>query len=154
TDARTCSTFTSNQYFSKVGSQTRWIVTEDIGEEYSLNYQTVRIDPDSIAFLQYTSGSTSKPQGVMVTHSNILHNQAMICESFEHDHNMVTVSWLPLYHDMGLIGSILQPIFAGGSCILFPPTYFLRNPLCWLKAISKYKATTSGAPNFGYDLCL
>src|SRR5215831_10316203 len=154
TDSKTYSMLTSNKYFSELDCKMRWIVTEDIGDEYSLNYQAPKITPESIAFLQYTSGSTSKPKGVMVTHSNILHNQEMIYESFQHSPNMVTVSWLPLYHDMGLIGSILQPIFSGGSCIFFPPAYFLQNPFCWLKAISKYKATTAGAPNFGYDLCV
>src|SRR5262249_42978486 len=119
-----------------------------------LNYKTVSVDPESIAFLQYTSGSTSRPKGVIVSHSNILHNQKMIYQSFRHNQDLVDVSWLPLYHDMGLIGSTLQPVFSGGSCIFFPPAYFLQNPSCWLKAISKYKATTSGAPNFGYDLCV
>ena len=109
---------------------------------------------DTLAFLQYTSGSTSLPKGVMLSHNNILHNQKLIQKAFEHDSQTVIVSWLPLFHDMGLIGNVLQPIYLGRPCIIMPPIAFLQNPVRWLKAISKYKATTSGGPNFAYDYCV
>lgn len=108
----------------------------------------------SIAFIQYTSGSTSAPKGVVVTHANIMANQAMIRDAFAHDERTVVASWLPLHHDMGLIGSVLQPLYLGGRCVLMSPLDFLQRPVRWLRAISTYKATTSGAPNFAYELCL
>lgn len=108
----------------------------------------------SLAFLQYTSGSTGIPKGVMVTHDNIIHNQKSIQQALCHDENTVQLVWLPLFHDMGLIGNILQTIYLGTHCILMPPTAFLMKPVRWMNAISKYKATTSGGPNFAYDLCV
>ncbi|HSK77422.1 MAG TPA: AMP-binding protein, partial [Thermoanaerobaculia bacterium] len=111
-------------------------------------------DPESVAFLQYTSGSTSAPKGVMVTHANLVHNERMIGAAFEQDEESVVVGWLPLYHDMGLIGNVLQPLHAGGRCVLMSPVAFLQKPLRWLEAISRYRATTSGGPNFAYELCL
>ena len=90
----------------------------------------------------------------MVTHGNLLHNQRLIQLGFEHDDRSVVVGWLPLFHDMGLIGNMLQPLYLGIPCILMPPVAFLQNPILWLQTISKYKATTSGGPNFAYELCL
>lgn len=113
-----------------------------------------RIDPQDTALLQYTSGSTGAPKGVMVSHANIMHNQALIQTRFEHDENTVFVGWLPLFHDMGLIGNLLQPVFVGCSCVLMSPVAFLEEPVRWLRAITKYKGTTAGAPNFAYDLCV
>lgn len=112
------------------------------------------ISLDSLAFLQYTSGSTGIPKGVMVTHGNIIHNQQIIQTAFGHTEKSVVAGWLPLFHDMGLIGNVLQPMYLGIPCILMPPVAFLQKPIRWLKAISKYRATTSGGPNFAYDLCL
>ena len=110
--------------------------------------------PDDIAFIQYTSGATNNPKGVVITHRNILANQFMIKESFAHSDSCVGVNWLPHHHDMGLIGCILQPLFLGGRSILMSPLAFLQKPAKWLNAISKYQATTAGAPNFAYDLCV
>ncbi|WP_039913013.1 non-ribosomal peptide synthetase [Cellvibrio mixtus] len=107
-----------------------------------------------LAFLQYTSGSTGSPKGVMVSHENLLHNQSMIFSSFNHTRNSVVAGWLPQYHDMGLIGNILHPMYLGTTAILMSPVTFLRRPITWLEMISNYKATTSGAPNFAYDLCV
>ncbi|ONG54009.1 hypothetical protein BKE38_11070 [Pseudoroseomonas deserti] len=107
-----------------------------------------------IAFIQYTSGSTSAPKGVVVTHGNIMANQAMIQAAFGHGPETVVLSWLPLHHDMGLIGSILQPLYLGGRCVLMSPLSFLQRPARWLRAIAAHRATTSGAPNFAYELCL
>ncbi len=112
------------------------------------------INSDTIAFLQYTSGSTGTPKGVMVDHSNMTHNSQLIQECFHHTTASVGVGWLPIYHDMGLIGNILQPFYVGFEIILMPPTAFVQKPIRWLRAISKYKATTSGGPNFAYDLCI
>ncbi|NEO94729.1 MAG: AMP-binding protein, partial [Moorea sp. SIO3G5] len=112
------------------------------------------VTQSSLAFLQYTSGSTGRPKGVMVTHGNIIHNQQLIQTAFGHSEQSIVVGWLPLFHDMGLIGNVLQPMYLGIPCILMPPVAFLQKPIRWLKAISNYRATTSGGPNFAYDLCL
>jgi acyl-CoA synthetase (AMP-forming)/AMP-acid ligase II/7-keto-8-aminopelargonate synthetase-like enzyme/acyl carrier protein len=130
-----------------------WIATDDKNECSDDIFVPTKTTNDTLAFLQYTSGSTSRPKGVMVSHGNILHNQKLIEKSFEHDSQTVFAGWLPLFHDMGLIGNVLQPIYLGISCVLMPPTAFLQSPVRWLKAISNYKATTSGGPNFAYDLC-
>ncbi|HEV2149835.1 MAG TPA: amino acid adenylation domain-containing protein [Longimicrobiaceae bacterium] len=106
-----------------------------------------------LAFLQYTSGSTSRPKGVQVTHGNLLANQRMMRDSFGHSEELVVVGWLPVYHDMGLIGNVLHPVYMGGSCVLMSPTAFLQQPVRWLRAISRYGAETSGGPNFAYELC-
>lgn len=110
--------------------------------------------PDQIALLQYTSGSLGNPKGVAITHANLISNQEMIREAFGHGPSTRICSWLPPYHDMGLIGTIMQPIFLGAPCFLMSPRSFLEKPIRWLKAISQYRVTTSGAPNFGYDLCV
>ncbi|SCL27496.1 Acyl-CoA synthetase (AMP-forming)/AMP-acid ligase II [Micromonospora pallida] len=109
-------------------------------------------DPTAVAFLQYTSGSTSSPKGVVVTHGNLAANVAAIAETFQHDRDEVILSWLPAYHDMGLIGNILHPLTLGSGTILCPPTAFIRRPLSWLTSIHRLGVTTSGAPNFAYEL--
>ncbi|WP_085715279.1 non-ribosomal peptide synthetase [Pseudomonas sp. B28(2017)] len=113
------------------------------------------LQDDHIAFLQYTSGSTALPKGVQVSHGNLVANELLIRRGFGIDLNPddVIVSWLPLYHDMGLIGGLLQPIFSGVPCVLMSPAYFLGRPLCWLEAISEYGGTISGGPDFAYRLC-
>lgn len=108
---------------------------------------------DSLAFLQYTSGSTASPKGVMVTHGNLLHNSAIIQRAFETGPESRGVFWLPLYHDMGLIGGVIQTLFCGGTSTLLSPAAFLQRPLRWLEAISRTQATISGGPDFAYDLC-
>ncbi len=111
------------------------------------------IAEDDLAFLQYTSGSTSVPKGVMVSHGNLVANERMIQEAFGTDESSVVVSWLPLYHDMGLIGGLLHPLWLGARCILLSPIHFLQRPARWLRAIARYGASVSGGPNFAYDLC-
>jgi acyl-CoA synthetase (AMP-forming)/AMP-acid ligase II/acyl carrier protein len=134
-------------------SQLKWVTTDTI-EANPQEFIPKSPKPESLAFLQYTSGSTGAPKGVMVTHRNIIHNQQLIHQAFGHSEKSIVVGWLPLFHDMGLIGNVLQPMYLGIPCILMPPVAFLQKPICWLKAISKYKATTSGGPNFAYDLCV
>ncbi len=131
------------------------LATDRIDLSLENDWQSVKIAPDTIAFLQYTSGSTGTPKGVMVTHRNILHNEETIRQGFNHDESTIVVGWLPMFHDMGLIGNILQPLYLGTPSILMSPVSLSQQPFEWLKAISHYQATTSGGPNFAYDLlCL
>eukprot|EP00599_Poterioochromonas_sp_BG-1_P008595 CAMPEP_0173151084 /NCGR_PEP_ID=MMETSP1105-20130129/11362_1 /TAXON_ID=2985 /ORGANISM="Ochromonas sp., Strain BG-1" /LENGTH=837 /DNA_ID=CAMNT_0014066377 /DNA_START=89 /DNA_END=2602 /DNA_ORIENTATION=+ len=108
--------------------------------------------PDTISFLQYTSGSTSEPKGVMISHSNLAHNLAITTVELETDQSTRNVSWLPQYHDMGLIGSYLGAIYCGGEGYYLSPISFLKDPLIWIKTISRFKATHTQAPNFAYAL--
>jgi acyl-CoA synthetase (AMP-forming)/AMP-acid ligase II len=130
-----------------------WVATDAVEENLADAWRHPKLSADTLAFLQYTSGSTASPKGVMVSHGNVLHNERMIQEAFEHTENTVFVSWLPLFHDMGLIGNMLQPIYLGASSVLMSPTAFLQRPISWLAAITRYRATTAGGPNFGYALC-
>ncbi len=130
-----------------------WLATDEVTDETGERWQPPALDSGSLAFLQYTSGSTSLPKGVAVSHGNLLHNQEMIRAGFDQSAASVVVGWLPLYHDMGLIGNVLQPLYAGGRCYLMPPLVFLQDPHRWLRAISRYGGTTSGGPNFAFELC-
>ncbi|MEH2060576.1 MAG: condensation domain-containing protein [Nostoc sp.] len=132
----------------------KWLTTDDIAPGVEDAWQPAKINPDTLAFLQYTSGSTGTPKGVMLSHGNLLHNAAMTYQIMEHSPNSKFVSWLPVYHDMGLIGGILQPLYGGFPCIFMSPTAFLQRPYRWLQAISRYRGTTSGSPNFAYELCI
>jgi acyl-CoA synthetase (AMP-forming)/AMP-acid ligase II len=118
------------------------------------SWQEVPVSGDSLAFLQFTSGSTASPKGVMVSHANLLHNLRYGFEAGESDGETVSVSWLPVTHDMGLIEGVLQPAFAGRPAYLMSPAAFLQRPARWLAAMSAYRATRSGGPNFAYDLCV
>ncbi len=113
-----------------------------------------RPQADDIAFLQYTSGSTSDPKGVVVTHAMLLANMAMAQEYLGTDKHSTCVNWVPHYHDMGLILSIVGSMFLGALCVLLSPSGFMQRPLTWLRAISHYRAVISAAPNFAYDLCI
>jgi acyl-CoA synthetase (AMP-forming)/AMP-acid ligase II len=112
------------------------------------------VDPGTLAFLQYTSGSTALPKGVMVGHGNLLHNMAAIAEIFGSSDETPMLSWLPAFHDMGLIGCVLHPMLYGSSNVLMAPAAFLQRPLRWLQAVSRFHVHTSGGPNFAYDLCV
>ncbi len=109
---------------------------------------------DTPAHLQYTSGSTATPKGVIVTHGNLLRNLLDMDLGWRHEADSVIVSWLPHFHDMGLVYGVLEPIFAGVTCYFMPPVSFMQKPMRWLQAISTFKATHSVAPNFAYDLCV
>jgi acyl-CoA synthetase (AMP-forming)/AMP-acid ligase II len=110
--------------------------------------------PLDVALLQYTSGSTGQPKGVMVTHRNIIRNLEFIRQSFKLTSKSVSVTWLPSFHDMGLIDGVMEPIYTGMPGVIIPPVNFLQKPVRWLKAIAKYKGSHSGGPNFAFDLCV
>jgi phthiocerol/phenolphthiocerol synthesis type-I polyketide synthase C len=112
------------------------------------------LDPDSLAVLQYTSGSTSEPKGMVLTHGNVLQNMDCIRSSVGAGPDEVCVSWLPLHHDMGLIGGVVAMAYFGGTSYLMPPTSFIERPMRWLERMSDFGATLSTAPNFAYDLCV
>jgi 8-amino-7-oxononanoate synthase len=130
-----------------------WLDAGRLSEGDASAWRAPSVTSASLAMLQYTSGSTGDPRGVMLTHANLLHNSAVIHRVSRHRPEDNGVFWLPPFHDMGLIGGILQPIYAGLSAALMAPATFLQRPSRWLEAMSRYKATTSGAPNFAYDLC-
>jgi acyl-CoA synthetase (AMP-forming)/AMP-acid ligase II len=110
--------------------------------------------PADVAFLQYTSGSTTEPRGVVVTHHNLATNMEVIRAGFGADESTVSVSWLPFHHDMGLVGVLMGTLSIGSLAILMPPLAFLARPIRWLRAISRYRATIAGGPNFAFDLCV
>lgn len=134
--------------------QIRWRATDQWGPELADHWRRPEVHGETLAFLQYTSGSTGTPKGVMLTHANLMHNSAMIAYAFEHSRSGTGMFWLPLYHDMGLIGGLLQPLYMGRPNLLMSPTHFLQKPVRWLQAISQVGATISGGPNFAYDLCV
>lgn len=135
-------------------AQLNWVTTDDISGDQAEAWQKPALSGDNLAFLQYTSGSTGTPKGVMISHGNLLHNLALIHQSFADTPQSQGVSWLPPYHDMGLIGGVLEPLYVGAPMVLMPAVAFIQKPFRWLQAISRYKATTSGGPNFAYDLCI
>ncbi|MFT3815687.1 MAG: amino acid adenylation domain-containing protein [Acidovorax sp.] len=130
------------------------IVVDDIGDEDADGWSPRSPADTDVAFLQYTSGSTSAPKGVMVTHGNLMANERAIEEGFSIRDDDVFVSWLPLYHDMGLIGGLLQPLLRGRPVALLTPRFFLERPARWLEAIARHHATVSGGPDFAYRLCV
>jgi acyl-CoA synthetase (AMP-forming)/AMP-acid ligase II/acyl carrier protein len=132
----------------------QWLTTDNLDISIASQWRSERLLGESLAFIQYTSGSTATPKGVMLTHDNLLQNQRMIQIAFEQTEQSIILGWLPLYHDMGLIGNVLQSMYCGAPCILMSPLSFLQKPARWLQAISNYHATTSGGPNFAYDLCV
>jgi acyl-CoA synthetase (AMP-forming)/AMP-acid ligase II len=132
----------------------RWLTTSRLARRLEEQWHDPAVGKDTLAFLQYTSGSTAQPRGVMLSHNNLMHNLGLIHQCFEHTPESQGVIWLPPYHDMGLIGGILQPLYGGFPTVLMSPVAFLQNPFRWLQAISRYGATTSGGPNFAYDLCV
>ena len=132
----------------------RWLNTEGSGDDAAGTWQPPSVSPETLAFLQYTSGSTGAPKGVMVSHGNLIHNLEMILQGFQIDSRARGVFWLPSYHDMGLIGGILEPMYVNGPSFLMPPAAFLQRPVRWLRALSRHQGTVSGAPNFAYQMCL
>ena len=131
----------------------RWLATDEVDDSLAQQWRDPAVTSNSLALLQYTSGSTAEPKGVMISHGNLLHNSAYINRVFALIPDSVTVTWLPAFHDMGLTNGIIQPLYKGGPCYLMPPVSFLMRPVRWLHAMSRYKATISGGPNFAYELC-
>jgi amino acid adenylation domain-containing protein len=136
-----------------------WFDVEDARSTSTSTYRRPPQSPSDLAFLQYTSGSTSAPKGVRITHRNLMANEAMIRQGFGHTTQKVRRglsigSWLPLYHDMGLIGTTLHPLYLGARAVMMSPTDFLRQPSRWMDMIDRFEIHTSGAPNFAYDLCV
>ncbi|MFF8971781.1 fatty acyl-AMP ligase [Streptomyces sp. NPDC014995] len=137
------------------------LATEDVTDEAAASWREPDLTADSVAFLQYTSGSTSAPRGVVITHGNLLDNERVITERMGHTPDVIEeygheliVSWLPVYHDMGLVGPVLNTVHLGLTTTLFSPLHFLQRPDRWLRAVSRYRPHTSGGPNFAYELCL
>lgn len=133
-----------------------WIHTDswvkNAKEMHSNSNVSFEPQPDSVCFLQFTSGSTGDAKGVMITHGGLIHNVKLMRKVYKSTSNTVLISWLPQYHDMGLIGGLFTALVTGGSAILFSPMTFIRNPLMWLEMMSKYKATHSAGPNFAFEL--
>ncbi|MGB3311937.1 MAG: AMP-binding protein [Nodosilinea sp.] len=127
--------------------------TDGLQPDLAQQWRPPAVQAETLALLQYTSGSTALPKGVMISHDNLLHNSGLISRCFGNTTASRGVSWLPPYHDMGLVGGILQPLYVGAEMTLMSPVSFLQRPVRWLEAISHYRATTSGGPNFAYDLC-
>ncbi|MDX1251983.1 MAG: fatty acyl-AMP ligase [Gammaproteobacteria bacterium] len=130
------------------------VATTDGNFDCSRILRSTVVAETDVAVLQYTSGSTSKPKGVILRNANLFANLRQIELTFEHTRESSGVIWLPHYHDMGLVGGVLQPLFVGFPVTLLSPVSFIQRPLRWLHAIHKYRATTSGGPNFAYDLCV
>ncbi len=163
-DAQASAALTSREIADRVESQLEqwpqldsllWTTIEGSQSQADAeSWKPLSMADEDMAFLQYTSGSTAAPKGVMVSHGNLIHNEEMIQESFGVRQESVIVGWLPLYHDMGLIGNVLQTLHSGAQAVLMSPFSFLQRPYRWLKAISRFRASISGGPNFAYELCL
>jgi acyl-CoA synthetase (AMP-forming)/AMP-acid ligase II len=134
------------------GGPSHWLAVEEMAD--TAGFEPQGSSPETLAFLQYTSGSTAAPKGVMVSHGNLSANEEMIRRAFGHDETSTVVGWAPFFHDQGLIGNVLQPLYVGAKSILMSPAAFVRRPLSWLSAISRYRAHTSGGPNFAFDACV
>lgn len=135
-------------------AEMQWVVTDEIDHHLSANWQEPTLEKNTLAFLQYTSGSTGTPKGVIVSHHNLLINSADLDRGWGHDQDSVMVTWLPTFHDMGLIYGVIQPLYKGFLCYMMSPASFMERPLRWLQALSDKQATHSAAPNFAYDLCV
>ncbi|MBN9687585.1 MULTISPECIES: fatty acyl-AMP ligase [unclassified Corallococcus] len=132
----------------------KWVATDALEEGDAAAWKRPDVTADTLAFLQYTSGSTGTPRGVMLSHGNLLHNLGAIRRAFQTHDDTVGVIWLPPYHDMGLIGGVLVPLAQGFHTVLMSPLRFLKRPRAWLEALTRFGGTSSGGPNFAFDLCV
>lgn len=153
----------TNEYIrQQIESDENWVewesisivATDALADDFSAHWKQPNISPDDLAVLQYTSGSTGQPKGVMLSHGNLVRNCELIVVAFQAKNDSIGVSWLPTYHDMGLVGGILTPLFIGRSVVLMSPMTFLQKPIRWFETIARYKASISGGPNFAYQLCV
>jgi acyl transferase domain-containing protein/acyl-CoA synthetase (AMP-forming)/AMP-acid ligase II/acyl carrier protein len=135
-------------------SQLQWLATDQVASQLADTFIPPKIQGETLAFLQYTSGSTGSPKGVMVSHKNLLTSLADMESASSHTEESVMVTWLPIFHDLGLIYGVLQPFYKGFRCYMMSPASFIQRPLRWLEAISRYRGTHSGGPNFAYELCM
>jgi len=131
----------------------RFLLVDEILVSAEADWETPVYGDAELAFLQYTSGSTSEPKGVMVSHGNLMANLEMIRARFELTADSIIVGWLPMFHDMGLVGNLLEVLYVGGQTVLMSPVSFVRKPVRWLEAATRFQATVIGGPNFGYALC-
>lgn len=131
-----------------------WLPTEEIDLEAADTWQDPQVTPDVLAYLQYTSGSTSTPKGVMISHGNVVYHTAYLQRACEYNADSVTVSWMPYFHDYGLVEGLMAPLYNGTPCYVMSPVAFIKQPFHWLNAISRFKGTHTQAPNFAYDLCV
>ena len=162
TDSGASLALTTSQYLASVErfaaaaglDGLRTIATDTVPGDAAAGWQPVERAADDVALLQYTSGSTVAPKGVMVSHANVLTNSADMAALMRHTPDSTSVSWLPHFHDMGLVYGVMQPMYAGFTGCLMPPAAFLQQPVRWLQAISRQRALSSGAPNFAWDLCV
>ncbi|MGB8688989.1 MAG: beta-ketoacyl synthase N-terminal-like domain-containing protein [Microcoleus sp.] len=132
----------------------RWLASEEINSQLAQQWQQPNINSDTLTYLQYTSGSTSTPKGVMISHKNLIHHCSSLSQTCEYTPDSVTVTWMPYFHDYGLVEGLIQPLYVGIPCYLMSPLAFIKRPIRWLKAISRYKASHSQGPNFAYDYCI
>ena len=162
-DAQVSLVLTTSQIYSEFSDKwqknfgydsVRWLPTDEISDQIADEYHELNINPGSIAYLQYTSGSTSTPKGVIVTHRNVIHHCEYIKLAWNYTSNSIAATWMPHFHDYGLIDGLIQPIYSGITCYLMSPLTFIKRPIRWLEVISKYGVTHSQSPNFGYDYCV
>ncbi|MFM0069207.1 fatty acyl-AMP ligase [Paraburkholderia aspalathi] len=130
------------------------LATDEVPESIASDFREVTLDDADVAFLQYTSGSTGQPKGIRISHRALLANLDHIGKAFGHDASSVAVNWLPMHHDMGLIGALLHPLFAGFHAVLMSPGAFIQRPLRWLQLIARFGGTSCGGPSFGYRHCV
>ncbi|MBL8892660.1 MAG: aminotransferase class I/II-fold pyridoxal phosphate-dependent enzyme [Planctomycetaceae bacterium] len=163
-DAQAALALTSNDVLERIDRATlsdspslqraTWLATDQVPSELASDWVHPRLTSDDIALIQYTSGSTGTPKGVVLTQFNVMANCRMISEAFQVLTDDHAISWLPLYHDMGLIGGIINPLYMGCSVTLMSPLAMLTKPIRWLRAVSRYRARITGGPNFAYSLCV
>ncbi|MEA5550493.1 fatty acyl-AMP ligase [Anabaena cylindrica UHCC 0172] len=134
--------------------QMQWIATEDIDLKMAEQWQDPQVSPDTLAYLQYTSGSTSTPKGVMISHHNIMHHCGYLQKACGYDAESVSITWMPYFHDYGLVEGLTEPLYNGHPCYVMSPLAFIKQPIRWLQAISRYRGTHSQAPNFAYEQCV
>ncbi|CAM2066524.1 Amino acid adenylation domain-containing protein [Sulfidibacter corallicola] len=130
------------------------LALEEIGDDLAPTWRAPHIDPDDLAYLQYSSGSTTAPKGIEITHGNIMHNAGLLQRACGYTRETVSCVWMPHFHDFGLVEGLIAPIVFGFPCYIMSPVSFIRRPMNWLSAISRYRVTHSHGPNFAFDLCL